>query len=104
MIRMMLAVALMIGTGGPQVTATKSTALPMVNGPVTGPGAMFPGLREVPKGTEPEDLGYVAKEYFVSGTAAAKPHTTRIADRQPKDARKFSGIVVSEVMHGSGNR
>ena len=78
-------------------------ALPVVTGPVSGPGPMFPGLREVPKGTAPEDLGYMAKEYFVSGTAAGKPYTTRIVVRQPKDAKRFSGIVVSEVMHGSGN-
>ena len=64
---------------------------------------MFPGLRELPKGTEPADFDYVAKEYFVSGTAAGKPYTTRIVVRQPKDPKKFSGIVVSEVMHGSGN-
>ena len=60
-------------------------------------------MRELPKGTEPSDFGYVAKEYFVSGTAAGKPYTTRIVVRQPKDPKKFSGIVVSEVMHGSGN-
>jgi len=64
---------------------------------------MFPGLRELPKGTEPADFDYVTKEYFVSGTAAGKPYTTRIVVRQPKDSKKFSGIVVSEVMHGSGN-
>lgn len=80
-----------------------STPLPTVMGPITGPGPMFPGLREVPRGTEPADFDYVAKEYFVSGTANGKAYTTRIVVRQPKDPKKFSGIVVSEVMHGSGN-
>jgi hypothetical protein len=90
----------------PQSTAppvTKPTPLPTVGAPVNGPGPMFPGLREVPKGTEPADLGYETKEYFVSGTANEKPYATRILVRQPKDAKKFSGNVVAEVMHGSGN-
>src|SRR5687768_11545313 len=89
----------------PQSTAppvTKPTPLPTVGAPVNGPGPMFPGLREVPKGTEPADLGYETKEYFVSGTANEKPYATRILVRQPKDAKKFSGNVVAEVMHGSG--
>jgi hypothetical protein len=82
---------------------TKPTPLPTVTAQVTAPGALFPGLREVPKGTEPADLGYDTKEYFVSGLANEKSYTTRILVRQPKDTRKFSGNVVAEVMHGSGN-
>ncbi|PYS39619.1 MAG: hypothetical protein DMG14_13370 [Acidobacteria bacterium] len=103
MIPIVLMLTMMMPAAGPQATTTKHTPLPMVSGPITGPGAMFPGLRELPKGTEPADFDYVAKEYFVSGMAAGKPYTTRIVVRQPKDAKKFSGIVVSEVMHGSGN-
>src|SRR5712691_8245653 len=97
------ALAVMVAAAGPQGAAPTPTPLPMVSGPVSGPGAMFPGLRELPKGTEPADLDYLTKEYFVSGTAASKPYTTRILVRQPRDPKKFSGIVVSEVMHGSGN-
>jgi hypothetical protein len=97
------ALAVMVSAAGPQGAAPAPTPLPTVTGPVSGPGAMFPGLRELPKGTEPADLDYVTKEYFVSGTAASKPYTTRILVRQPGDPKKFSGIVVSEVMHGSGN-
>src|SRR6185437_11564425 len=41
-------------------------------------------------------------EYFVSGTAAGKPYTTRILVRSPKELKKFSGVVVSESMHASG--
>lgn len=82
---------------------TAILALAVVTGPITGPGPMFPGLREVPKGTAPADLGYVTNEYFVSGEANGKPYTTRIVVRQPKDPKKFSGNVVSEVMHASGN-
>ena len=36
--------------------------VPMVSGPITGPGVMYPGLREMPKGTELADFDYVAKE------------------------------------------
>jgi hypothetical protein len=77
--------------------------LPKMSGPIEGPGVMYPGLRELPKATELTDFNYVAKEYFVSGTANGKPYTTRIVVRQPKDVKKFSGIVVSEIMHSSGN-
>ena len=77
--------------------------LPKVSGPIERPGVMYPGLRELPKATELRDFNYVTKEYFVSGTANGKPYTTRLVVRQPKDVKKFSGIVVSEIMHSSGN-
>src|ERR1043165_3833791 len=77
--------------------------VPALRGPIEGPGAMYPGLREFPKGTDLTDFNYAVKEYFVSGTAAGKPYTTRIVVREPKDLKKFSGIVVSEIMHSSGN-
>jgi hypothetical protein len=80
-----------------------TVAVPAVKGPVEGPGAMSPGLRDLPKGADLLDFNYVAKEYFVSGTANGKPYTTRIVVRQPRDLKKFSGIVVSEIMHSSGN-
>jgi len=80
-----------------------TVAVPTVKGPIESPGAMVPGLRELPKGADLRDFNYIAKEYFVSGTANGKPYTTRIVIRQPKDLKKFSGIVVSEIMHSSGN-
>jgi hypothetical protein len=55
-----------------------------------------------PKGTNLSDFGYDTTEYFVSGTAAGKPYTTRILLRAPKDSKKFSGVVVSESIHASG--
>jgi hypothetical protein len=69
---------------------------------VTGPGPMYAGLMEFPKDTSLESLKYVAKEYFISGTANGAPYTTRIVVRQPEDPRRFSGIVVAEAMHPSG--
>src|SRR5262245_55662690 len=80
-----------------------TVTLPKVEGPIEGPGAMFPGLRDLPKDADLLHFNYVAKEYFVSGTANGKPYTTRIVVREPKDLKKFSGIVVSEIMHSSGN-
>jgi hypothetical protein len=103
MMRIILGLAMMVLPVPPQGTSTKPTPVPMVSGPVTGPGAMYPGLREMPKGTELTDFDYVAKEYFVSGAANGKPYTARIVVHEPKDLKKFSGIVISEVMHSSGN-
>lgn len=82
---------------------TQATPHPMVSAPVTGPGAMFPGLRQMPPGTALPDHKYVVTEYFVSGTASGQPYTTRILVRRPEDRSRFSGIVVAEPMHASGN-
>jgi hypothetical protein len=82
--------------------AAETVAVPSVT-PVTGPGAPYPGLQRVPEGTALADYKYVAQEYFVSGTAAGQPYTTRILVRRPEDASKFTGIVVAEPMHSSGN-
>jgi len=82
---------------------TQTTPLPTISAPVTGPGAMFPGLRAVPPGTDLADHKYVVTEYFVSGMASGKPYTTRILVRKPDTPSRFSGIVVAEPMHASGN-
>ncbi len=95
MTSIMLALAMLLQQNVAQV--------PKVSGPIDGSGIVYPGLRELPKATDLTDCNYIAKEYFVSGTANGKPYTTRIVVRQPKDVKKFSGIVVSEIMHSSGN-
>ena len=82
---------------------TQTAPHPTISAPVTGPGAMFPGLQRVPAGTGLADHKYVVAEYFVSGTASGKPYTTRILIRQPDDPSRSSGIVVAEPMHASGN-
>ena len=64
---------------------TQTAPLPTISAPVTGPGAMFPGLQSVPTGTGLADHKYVVTEYFVSGTASGKPYTTRILVRKPDD-------------------
>jgi len=99
------------GGGAAQAPATRQVPLPVVTGPITGPGPMFPAFSQnsmtgeqatAPKGTDLSDFGYETNEYFVSGTAAGKPYTTRILVRAPKDTKKASGVVVSEAMHASG--
>jgi hypothetical protein len=102
---------LLAGGAAQQAPAAKQAPLPMVTGPIIGPGAMFPAFSQnsmtgqqavAPKGTDLSDYGYETNEYFVSGTAAGKPYATRILVRHPKDLKKFSGVVVSESIHASG--
>jgi hypothetical protein len=77
--------------------------IPAVEGPITGPGPMWPGLRPaVAPGAEPEDFGYVTEEYFVSGSANNQAYKTRILVRRPGIAERFSGVVVAESMHSNG--
>ena len=77
--------------------------MPAIEGPVTGPGAMWPGLRPaLTPGNEPADFGYLTEEYFVSGMANGLPYKTRILLRRPAEPERFSGIVVAESMHSNG--
>jgi hypothetical protein len=77
--------------------------MPTVEGPITGPGPVWPGLRPaLTPGNEPEDFGYDTLEYFVSGTANGQPYKTRILVRRPVPDDRFSGIVVAESMHSNG--
>jgi len=89
--------ALVCASAGAEVPA-----MPALEGPITGPGPMYPGLRPLTPGTEPADFGYLTEEYFVSGTAAGQPYKTRILVRRPEPAERFSGIVVAEVLHSNG--
>lgn len=98
-----LSLVLLAATTAVSAQGQGGTPLPTVSAPVTGPGAMYPGLQRVPAGTGLTDLKYSVTEYFVSGTASGKPYTTRILVRKPEDASRFSGIVVAEPMHASGN-
>lgn len=93
-------VFVLLATATTAFAQTQTAPHPTISAPVTGPGAMFPGLRTVPVGSGLVDHEYVVKEYFVSGTANGDPYTTRILVRQPEDPSRFSGIVVAEPMHG----
>ena len=100
--RLLLAVC-MIAWGAAAQAQFVVPPLPVVEGPVTGPGPVWPGLRPaLTPGNEPQDFGYLTEEYFVSGNANGQPYKTRILVRRPEPAERFSGIVVAESMHANG--
>jgi hypothetical protein len=80
----------------------QSATMPTFN-EITGPGAPFPALQRLPADEDLANFKYIVKEYFVSGIAQGRPYTTRVLMRRPADMRKFSGIVVAEPMHFTGN-
>ena len=88
--------------GGAQLPATLVKAIMPTFKVVNGPGRLFLAIQPLPE----EDVArfkYIVKEYFVSGIAQGQPYTTRILVRRPTDPKKFSGIVVAEPMHPTGN-
>src|SRR5712671_51081 len=92
------AFAIMLGAQSSPVVAP----IPAFN-EVTGPGPVFAALQRLPADEDLAHFKYIVKEYFVSGTAQGQPYTTRILIRRPADAKKFSGIVLAEPMHPTGN-
>ncbi len=70
---------------------------------IGGPGKFYETLMELKPADDLAHFGYVTKEYFVSGIANGQPYKTRIVIRKPADDRKFSGLVLAESMHPSGN-
>ena len=67
------------------------------------PGEMFSALMSLPAGDDLAHFKYTSTEYFVTGTANGQPYKTRIVVRKPADNSRFSGIVLAESMHPSGN-
>jgi hypothetical protein len=104
------------GQNGP----ARGVVLPKVTGPIPVTRDSYPFMSAY-HAVEPVDLGkvgYVEKEYFVSGCAnvydyasngglkvrtAGAPYTTRILVRYPADPRKFSGNVIVELLNPSTN-
>jgi hypothetical protein len=80
-----------------------AVALPSISPEITGPGRPFESLMELEPTDDMSHFGYTAHEYFVSGTANGQPYKTRIVVRRPSDPAKFSGLVLAESMHPSGN-
>jgi hypothetical protein len=95
------------GGGPPQPSNLPASPIaapiPAVSAEVTGPGAMFESLMELKPTDDMAHFKYVAKEYLVSGTANGQPYKTRIVIRRPADDSRFSGLVLAESMHPSGN-
>ena len=83
----------------PPVVSAIATASPEV----TGPGKFYETLMELKPGDDLAHFKYVTKEYFVTGTANGQPYKTRIVIRKPADDSKFSGFILAESMHPSGN-
>jgi hypothetical protein len=95
-------------------------SVPIVEGPITGPGAPF--LINTSSDQTLSAAGYEAKEYFISGTATSyrsvndlpangmwevesaesAAYKTRILVYRPVDAAKFNGTVVVEWFNVSG--
>jgi alpha/beta hydrolase family protein len=74
-----------------------------ISTPIGSPGEMFPALMSLPAGDDLAHFKYTSTEYFVTGTANGIPYKTRIVVRKPADNSRFSGIVLAESMHPSGN-
>src|SRR5688572_22123072 len=70
---------------------------------VNSPGQPFSSLMSLPTGSDMTHFKYEATEYFVSGTANGQPYKTRMVIRRPSENSRFSGIVLAESMHPSGN-
>ena len=64
---------------------------------------MFESLMALAPGDDMAHFGYEAREYVVSGTANGQPYKTRVVVRRPADDSRFSGLVLAESMHPSGN-
>jgi Alpha/beta hydrolase domain len=87
--------------GGSGQVATATVADPVVEGPVGGVGLWGHAWND--QFFEVESVGYVEKEYFVSGTAktytatpASAPYKTRILVYRPTDPSRFNGTTIVE--------
>ena len=94
--------------GGAPATASLPTTptavvLPTLSPEITGPGPMFDSTPSLAPGKGLPAFGYETHEYLISGTASGEPYTTRLVVRRPADMSKFSGLVLTEAMHGSGS-
>jgi hypothetical protein len=79
-----------------------AVALPTLSAEIKGPGPMFDSAPSQARGLDVAHFDYTTREYFASGTADGKPYTTRVVVRMPRNASKFSGLVLAESMHSSG--
>jgi hypothetical protein len=77
--------------------------LASISSAVSAPGQPFSSLMSLPAGSDMAHFKYEATEYFVSGTANGQPYKTRLVVRRPSENSRFSGIVLTESMHPSGN-
>ena len=97
------------GEGGAETTApadAQTPAMPEVEGPITGSGAVYldPLEQGFPASAGAEASGYVVEDYIVSGTAAGAPYRARVQVTWPGDgaAAPFSGHAIVEAIHPQG--
>ena len=93
------------GRGRGQAEPPPVTVSPLatISAEVTGPGEMFAALMSLPEDDDLAHFKYQVHEYWATGTANGQPYKTRIVVRRPADNSRFSGIVLAEAMHPSGN-
>ena len=95
------------GQRGAQPAAPAATPvvspIAMVSQEITGPGKFYETLMELKPADDLAHFNYITKEYFVSGMANGQPYKTRIVIRRPADNSRFSGLILAESMHPSGN-
>jgi hypothetical protein len=94
------------GTESSAPADAQTPAMPEIEGPITGPGAMYVDPLELgfPESASAEASGYLFEEYFVSGTAAGEPYRVRAQVTMPGDAatEPFSGHAIVEAIHPQG--
>jgi len=84
-------------------TEPTAVPLPTLSAKVTGPGVMYDSAVGQWPGRDVNFYKYETNEYFVTGTANAKPYKTRLVIRKPADNARFTGLVLAESMHPAGN-
>lgn len=70
--------------------------------PITGPGEAWDSSPAQWPGYGIDEFNYEINEYYISGTAAGEPYTTRMVIRRPANDSDASGLVVAEAMHPIG--
>jgi len=70
--------------------------------PITGRGEAWDSSPAQWPGYGIDEFNYEINEYYISGTAAGEPYTTRLVIRRPADDSDSSGLVVAESMHPIG--
>src|SRR5258708_19928246 len=73
--------------------------IPTVEGPITGPGEMQPGIRPGPVGPNLQDFGYVMEENFVSGVAPGQPYQTRLLPPNPPNPQHSTTPLLHPPTH-----
>ena len=92
------------GAGGGSTPATPVMATMPTFKAVNGPGAMFPALQPFSRPTKNLRASSTSRRNISSPGSRRDNLTQRVSSSgAPSDSKKFSGIVVAEPMHPTGN-